>query len=158
MELLNIKVPECFYAKEALRIVQTALSVIHRVDGKQTGGCLFIANQEFGTMASMPLYIGEDLNVGEHLEKAMDSALKLFSVDRYTTVPRGAIKMSNLITSFAGLSNEWNEAVSVAYSSFSYCSFSGFVKKDIHKQMKDFMGVHSPSNRCVSTLADLLYK
>lgn len=170
LDLLSIKVPECFYIKEAHRIVQTALQLAHKDYGEtELGGYLVAGSRKSGEFACMPVYESEESWNPEYAHYALEKAIRqLLNGDTRSMTTRndkakqfgGGIRMGDLIVSFSAFKEKWDEAISVAYA--SYCAAASAGVKDVyafaHKTMMEFMVTECPDNICISLLADALYK
>ncbi len=170
LDLLSIKVPECFYIKEAHRIVQTARQLAHKDYGEtELGGYLVAGSRKSGEFACMPVYESEEGWNPEYAYYGSEKAIRLhINGDTRSMTTRdkillrfgGGIRMGDLIVAFSAFKEEWDEAISVAYA--SYCEAVSAGVKDIyklaHKKMMDFMSAECQDNMCIGLLADALYK
>ncbi len=170
MELLSIKVPECFYIKEAHRIVQTALQLARQDYGEtELGGYLVAGSRKSGEFACMPVYESEEGRNPEYAYYGSEKAIRLhINGDTRSMTTRnektkqfgGGIRMGDLIVSFSAFKEKWDEAISVAYASYCEAVSAGVknVYKLAHKKMMEFMVTECPDNICISLLANTLYQ
>ena len=170
LDLLSIKVPDCFYSKEAHRIVQTARQLAYNDYGEtELGGYLVVGSRKSGEFACMPVYESEEGWNPEYAYYGSEKAIRLHingdtrsmnTKDEKAKQFGGGIRMGDLIVAFSAFKEKWDEAISVAYAAYCKAVSAGVknVYEYAHKKMREFMVTECPDNICIGLLADALYK